>query len=61
MAALFRVRIKQLEVKAISVFFRAGIQLCLHFLPYGLDLYKWNPDLTTQGLHKKTPNKQTKH
>lgn len=34
MAALFRVRIKQLEVKAmcmLCVFFRARIQLCLHF------------------------------
>ena len=39
MVALFKMRIEQLEVKAVCMYCRAQLQLFLHSPPYGLDLY----------------------
>lgn len=58
MVALLRIRIEQLEVKTICMYFRAQLQLFLHSPPYGLDLYSWNPDLTTYGLHLTKKNQK---
>lgn len=63
MAALFRVGIKQLEVQAmcmLCVFFRARIQLCLHFFHMAWIFAIGIQALQLRGYVKKNP-KQTKH
>lgn len=61
MAALFRVSIKQLEVKAVSVFFRAAIQLCLHSFHMAWIFPIAIQTLQFRGYIKKTPNTHIKH